>query len=249
MHRAGGIISLSLLNSLSLFRMNSLGLFMCFSATASLSLGVVLIPLGIYSIKRAARLPGGFTLLALAPLLFGLQQIVEGFVWLGLASENAFTIQSAALGFMFFSHFFWLVWVPLCCYSIEPSGLKRKLFSLLLFLGLAHGLLMYVPLLLYKDWLSVEMVSHSIHYSTRLLHYDYMPAIILQILYPLIILVPLLLSSNGYVQIFGVIVFSSLLFTLLHFNYALISVWCYFAAVSSVYIPFMIIRSSNGPKN
>jgi hypothetical protein len=223
---------------------NPLRLFMCFSATASLSVGLVLIPVGIYSMKLAVRLPGGFGLLALIPLLFGLQQILEGFVWLGLASGDAFATRSAALGFNFFSLLFWLVWVPLCCYSIEPSALKRKLFSLLLILGLTHGLMMYLPLLLYKDWLSVEIVGNSIQYNARLLHDDYMPVIFLQILYTLSILAPFLLSSNGYVKIFGVIVFSSLIYTQLHFNYALISVWCYFAAVSSIYIPFMIIRSS-----
>ena len=217
---------------------------MCFSATASLSVGLVLVPVGIYSMKRAATLPGGFGLLALIPLLFGLQQILEGFVWLSLASGDTFATRSAALGFNFFSLFFWLVWVPLCCYAIEPSAFKRKLFSLLLILGLAHGLLMYVPLLLYKDWLSVEIVGHSIQYSARLLHYDYMPFIFLQILYPLIIIVPFLLSSHGYVKILGMIILSSLLFTTVNFNYALISVWCYFAAVSSVYIPFLIIRTS-----
>jgi len=217
---------------------------MCFSATASLSLGLVLVPVGIYSIRRAATLPDGFGLLALIPLLFGLQQILEGFVWLTLASGDASATRAVALGFNFFSHFFWLVWVPLCCYSIEPSALKRKLFYLLLLLGLVHGLLMYVPLLLYQDWLSVEIIGHSIHYSTRLLYDDYIPVVFLQILYPLIILAPFLLSSHAYVKILGLIILSSLLFTTLNFNYALISVWCYFAAVSSVYIPFMIIRTS-----
>lgn len=217
---------------------------MCFSATASFSVGLVLVPTGIYSMKRAATLPGGFRLLALIPLLFGLQQISEGFVWLGLGSEDAFATRTAALSFNFFSLFFWLVWVPFCCYAIEPSALKRKLFSVLLILGLVHGLSMYIPLLLHKEWLIVEIVGHSIQYNVRLLHYDYMPFIFLQILYPLIILAPLLLSSNGYVKIMGVIILSSLLLTKLHFNYALISVWCYFAAVSSFYILFMIIRSS-----
>ncbi|ABM03443.1 conserved hypothetical protein [Psychromonas ingrahamii 37] len=217
---------------------------MCFSATASISLGLVLVPVGIYSIKRAATLPSGFRVLALTPLLFGLQQTLEGFVWLGLASGDALATRFAALGFNFFSLFFWLVWIPLCCYSIEPSALKRKLFSLLSILGLAHGLSMYVPLLLYKDWLTVDIVGHSIHYSARLLHDGYVPIIFLQILYPLIIIVPLLLNSNAHVKILGLITLSSLLLTRLYFNDALISVWCYFAAVSSIYILFMIIQTS-----
>ena len=53
---------------------------MCFSATASFSAGTVLTVLGVATMRatrRKAEIP-----LASIPLLFGLQQIVEGMLWL-----------------------------------------------------------------------------------------------------------------------------------------------------------------------
>ena len=53
---------------------------MCFSATASFSAGTVLTMLGVATLRatrRKAEIP-----FAASPLLFGLQQIVEGLLWL-----------------------------------------------------------------------------------------------------------------------------------------------------------------------
>jgi hypothetical protein len=74
---------------------------MCFSATASLSLGVALIPIGIYSIKRAATQQPSFLMLAIIPLLFAFQQISEGFVWLGITFWDVFVTRVATLDLIF----------------------------------------------------------------------------------------------------------------------------------------------------
>ena len=53
---------------------------MCFSATASFSAGAVLLGLGTLTVKSAHRrreLP-----LAAIPLLFAIQQLTEGVIWL-----------------------------------------------------------------------------------------------------------------------------------------------------------------------
>ena len=58
---------------------------MCFSATASFSAGVVLIGLGTLTL-RAASHPREL-LLAAIPLLFGMQQVIEGAIWLTFLYE------------------------------------------------------------------------------------------------------------------------------------------------------------------
>jgi len=53
---------------------------MCFSATASFIAGVSLLVLGVATVKKAKRkaeIP-----FAMIPLLFGVQQIIEGMLWL-----------------------------------------------------------------------------------------------------------------------------------------------------------------------
>jgi len=214
---------------------------MCFSATASFSASVVLIPVGIYCVRKSASLQKQYWVFALLPLMFGTQQFFEGLVWLGIEPDGGGTTRSAALGYMFFSHLFWLIWIPLACYVVENSTIKRKLIFILIFIGAAHGLLMYIPLWFHKDWLSVELVRQSIDYKATLLYDEYIPRIIVRVFYALIILVPLLVASDHHIRIFGVIIAASVAISTVFFGYAFISIWCYFAAVLSFYILVMIL--------
>ena len=56
---------------------------MCFSATASFTTALVLIPVGVYCVNKATSLQKSYWLFALMPLMFGVQQFFEGVVWLG----------------------------------------------------------------------------------------------------------------------------------------------------------------------
>lgn len=205
---------------------------------------LVLAPVGIYCIKNAAGLKKAYWLFALMPLMFGLQQFFEGLVWLGLESGEDGTTQLAARGYLFFSHLFWLVWIPLSCYAVEENVNKRKIYFVLIIFGSVHGLLLYVPLLFNQDWVTVSIVNYSIKYKAILLHDEYVHIKIMNLLYASFTIVPLLLASDRYLNVFGGIVVFSLAITSLFFDYAFVSVWCYFAAVISVYILYMIFQKT-----
>jgi len=217
---------------------------MCFSATASFTVSLVLLPAAIYCIKKTASINRAYRLFALMPLFFAVQQFSEGLVWLalgtGYGAGDGTIIRLTALGFVFFSHLFWLTWVSLSCYAAEISTLKRKIYLFLIALGAAHGLSMFVPLLVHADWLSVEVLGHSIKYHVTLLHDDYVPIIGMNILYAMFTLVPLLLASDRYINIFGTVIIVALAVTNLYFDHVFISVWCFFAAILSFYI-FIVI--------
>ena len=215
---------------------------MCFSATASFTASLVLVPVGIYCVKKAASLQKAYWLFALMPLMFGVQQFFEGVVWLGMESGDSGATLLAARGYIFFSHLFWLVWIPLSCYAVEDNAAKRKFYFFLMFIGAAHGLLMYVPLLFHEDWLTVKMIGHSIKYKLVLLHDEYITTKIKNLLYATLTLIPLLSASDRYIKVFGVLLVISLAITSLYFQYVILSVWCFFAAILSFYILIMILR-------
>ena len=217
---------------------------MCFSATASFTTTLVLVPVGIYCIKKATSLPKAYWLFALMPLMFGMQQFFEGFVWLGMGSDDAGTTLLAARGYLFFSHLFWIIWIPLSCYAVEENATKRKIYFFLFILGVVHGLLLYVPLWFHHDWLAVKMVGQSIKYKITLLHDGYIPTIGMNFLYASFTLVPLLSASDRYLKVFGAIIVFSLVITSLYFDYAFVSVWCFFAAGISFYILLMIFQKT-----
>ena len=217
---------------------------MCFSVAASFSASAVLVPMGIYCVKKSVSLEKPYWAFALLPLMFGIQQFFEGLVWLEIEPDGGGATRLAALGYMFFSHLFWLIWIPFACYAIEDSTIKRKVIFFLILIGAAHGLLMYIPLWFREDWLTVELVRQSIDYKATLLYDEYIPRIIVRAFYALIILVPLLVASDRYIRIFGVIIATSVAISTVKFGYAFISVWCYFAAVLSFYILVMILQKT-----
>ena len=75
---------------------------MCFSATASFSAAAILVPAGIYCFKKSTSLEKPYWLIALLPLIFGIQQLFEGFVWLALEPGGGGQTRLPAMGFLFF---------------------------------------------------------------------------------------------------------------------------------------------------
>jgi uncharacterized protein DUF6629 len=214
---------------------------MCFSASASFAVSSVLIPAGVYCLYKARRINHYYWVFALYPLVFGIQQAVEGWLWLTLDTPNGVSTRIAALGFIFFSHFFWLFWLPFSCYLLE-KGSKRQLFLIFTVLGGLYGLSMFIPALLFADWLKISLIHNSISYELKLIFDGFMPRPLVRGVYALIVLIPLLLSSQRYIRNFGVMIFILLVVVAILSTKTFISVWCYFAAILSLYMLYMFFR-------
>lgn len=231
---------------------------MCFSATVSYSAAAVLVTTGVYAVQQARRLQNPYWILwALVPVFFGLQQTFEGRVWQELAAGNANATVPFALGFHFFSHFLWLWWLPLCSYLVEPGGqantigkLRRRVMIGCALFGAFAGTLVYSVMLLHPEWMSVAVRGHSIIYDFSA---PYRSPIDLPItpmmLYGLTILLPLFCSSHRLINIFGVLVVLSMALAGEAYNAAFVSVWCFFAAVLSLYIVYMIRQLAAASKS
>ena len=226
---------------------------MCFSATVSYSAAVVLVSTGVYAVQQARRLSPPYLLWALIPVLFGVQQAFEGGVWQALTAGNANAVVPFALGFHFFSHFLWLWWLPLCSYLVEPDQtskigkLRKRVIGGCAIFGAFAGALVYSVMLFHPEWMSVAVREHSIIYDFVVpynITIPYFSSIHIPItpvmLYGLTILVPLLSSSHRLIRIFGVLVALSMVLASAAYNEAFVSVWCFFAAVLSLYLVYMI---------
>jgi hypothetical protein len=214
---------------------------MCFSATASFTASALLVPAGLYCLKEARHVEKPYWLLAVIPLLFGIQQFVEGNLWLAVAADDMLVQRYYALGFMFFSHFFWLFWVPLVCYFLDDTEWRRRVFLALAMLGVIFGASMYLPVLVNESWLEVAIVKHSLTYDARLIYDGVMPEIIPRVVYAIIVIMPLLMSGEKTLRIFGWIITTTIITTAWIFSHAYVSTWCYFAAISSLYVLYVFL--------
>lgn len=213
---------------------------MCFSATASFSLSAALIPVGMGCLKKAQEEDRRYLPLAAFPLAFGIQQAIEGLVWVGLGADNARLVALAAAGFVFFSHGFWLVWTPLTAASVEGDRLRGRIWRALVGIGLLYGLYFNLPLWLNLRQLAVSVHNHSLVYELQLWLYPTRSLVLLgYTLYILTILAPLVLSGDRHIQRLGGLVLVALLLTASFFSAGFISVWCFFAALVSLYVGYV----------
>jgi hypothetical protein len=216
---------------------------MCFSAEASFGMGTALIPAGIYCVRKAwLRAGRAYLPLAAVPILFGVQQFCEGFVWIGWHQDNPALMRPLALAFLFFALGFWPFWIPLSATCLEERPRIRRVLAVLTLLSLVWLAALYGPVLLAPDkYLAINVVHHSIQY-------DYfnapmpqaIPQPLLRVLYFATVAIPMLVSSGRAPMIrwFGILFAGSALVSAWIFSYAFASVWCFFAAALSVYLCF-----------
>ena len=81
-------------------------------------------------------------------------------------------------------------------------------------------------------------------YKTVLIYDGLVSRTALRVVYAVIIVSALLLASNWHIRIFGGLILVSLLIANHFFAHALISVWCFFAAVLSIYIAIILAIES-----
>ena len=200
---------------------------MCFSATASFSAGAVLLGIGALTLK-AARGRSEWPFAAI-PLLFAIQQLIEGVIWLTFSADAPLLNTVMTHAYSFFSHVLWPVYLPVSVLMIEPPGGRQRTLVALVVAGSAVGIyLLYVLV-------AFPVVSRP---TGQHVEYDspHFRAAAVMTLYLVSTTVSPLLSTLRWVQVFGALALLS--FGAAYYFYAtwFISVWCFFSALLSTVI-------------
>jgi hypothetical protein len=210
---------------------------MCFSAEASFSAGAVIGAIGIATVNRATRPEQ--RLFATIPLVFALQQVAEGTVWATLRSGGHAGLQNIATHvFLVPALVVWPLMVPLAMLLMEKIKTRRNLLALLLLTGAAVSA--YYAVSLARFSVTPQIVGFHILYANNfpsafneLATYFYLPATIF----------PLFVSSVRRMWVFGGIITVACAVSFLFYAQYFTSVWCFFAALISVAI-FWILSES-----
>ena len=206
---------------------------MCFSAETSFIAAAALVPTGLLTMTCAYNTDRRYFPLATLPLLFGLQQAMEGMVW--LANGNTVEVQRYSLAYMFFSWMAWPTWVPFSAYFIETER-RKPLYLLLAIVGGMLGAMQYFPYFAHDGWLTTRFLPHVIVYQGKEL-FDYIIGRDMTYsIYVAVVIGSLLLSSDTNVKIFGLLVAAVMIVTVIFFSYAYISIFCFGGGVMSLYL-------------
>ena len=210
---------------------------MCFSAEASFTGSAIISAIGVAGltkIKRRAEL-----LFAAIPILFGIQQCAEGILWITLKSGGYERLENTVTYiFLVTALVIWPTMIPLSIRLMEKVKRRKKALVYLTGLGVALSLFYAICLIVYD----VNAQIHNFHID----YVDEFPGTLVKIAfacYLITTIVPIFISSVKRMWIFGIMIAISCLITGIFFAQYLTSVWCFFAAIISILI-FWILRGT-----
>ena len=212
---------------------------MCFSATASFSAGALLLGIGTLTL-RSTRHRSEWPFAAI-PLLFAIQQLIEGVIWLTFSADAPLLNSVMTHVYSFFSHVLWPVYLPVAVLMIEPPGRRRRTLIAFVVAGVAVGAyLLYVLV-------AFPVVSRP---TGQHVEYDspHFFAVEVMALYLVSTTFSPLLSTHRGVKAFGALALLSFGAAYTFYATWFISVWCFFAALLSVviYLHFALRQAQRG---
>jgi hypothetical protein len=212
---------------------------MCFSAEVSFVAATALLAVGAATLRRArtrAELP-----YAAIPLLFGIQQLLEGALWLTFTDGAQALNTGLTHAYSLFSHVLWPIYVPLAALALETVRWRRRVLAATAVAGAAVGL--YLLAMLIR--LPIVAVVSGGHIAYQSPHFY---ALASMTLYLIGTCASLMFSSHRRVVAFGVASFLSAAGAYACYAAWFISVWCFFAAALSavVWLHFAGNRATSG---
>jgi hypothetical protein len=207
---------------------------MCFSIEADIVTGVVVTAVGIDAIRHVGH--NRETAMAALPVIFGLHQLIEVFVWKGLDGPASAAVAQGAAWLYLLIAFGMIPWlVPFAVRRLEFDRARRRVMYWLTGLGVLVATALTVPIIIGP--ISVADGGYHLTYSTSLVLGGF-----LAVMYVVATCGALILSTDRVVAIYGwmnLVVVASLVVLL---TTGIISLWCVWAAVTSIAIAIHLRR-------
>lgn len=201
---------------------------MCFSASASFTASAVLGLVGAATLAKTKNKRAWP--LAAVPLLFALQQFVEGLLWLSLKNGPDYTLPLTHI-FLFFALLFWPIYIPVVALALEPHKIRRIIISVFCVAGAVIGVLLYANFLQNPE--AARVINKCLFYPDRTSY-----PILLKYLYILVTIGSGAVSSRPIIKLFSLLGLIFALIAWLIYTVNFISVWCFFAAIISAVLYF-----------
>jgi Family of unknown function (DUF6629) len=211
---------------------------MCFSAMASFSAAAVIGGVGVATMRQAISKHNSRLLpLAAFPLMFSLQQMVEGLLWLELDEPEPGALRGVLVhAFQGYAEVFWPAFAPLAAWLIEPDRLRRGLIALCLAVGVALSIYLLVMMIAHP-YEAFAAGGHIVYRN------DHRYPVGIEAPYVVATTISLLLSSHQGVRLPALVILIGFGVAYLSFHQAYISVWCFFAALASVLV-YLHVRAT-----
>jgi hypothetical protein len=137
---------------------------MCFSAGASFAGGVVISAIGVVTIREVHK-PSQIVF-ACIPVFFGIQQIVEGCLWIALPDADYINMQKIATYFyLMMAQVLWPAIIPVSVLLMEEDKKRKGILRILLFMGLSLSEYYLYCLIFFN--VNPQIMGYHIQYNTE----------------------------------------------------------------------------------
>lgn len=223
---------------------------MCFSATASFGASAVLGVVGIIAVAKGKTKPQ--RLFATIPLIFAVQQFTEGLLWLSLKNTDMASWQPLLTYiYLVFAMAVWPFWIPFTIWLLEKDNKRKKLIrgfvwvGAIVAVGVSFILFRYpvkaiTPFCFNCPGNSSESLRNHLHYEFSIPQVVKNMIIAFSVLYIAATIITPLISSIKKMKWLGIVFLASYLFAITFYNGFVISVWCFFAALLSFVVLWII---------
>ncbi len=217
-------------------------MYMCFSATASFSAGIVLTVIGIATIKKSNH--KSQMLFASIPFFFGVQQFAEGILWVTVPKGNYYVLQKVATYiYLLFAHILWPLWVAIAILLLEKIRTRKIIQKVLVLIGITVSFYLGYCLLNYKVEAKIE--GHHMNY---ILDYSDLMTNFWIVLYAFATIVPPFFSHIKRMWVLGITILVSYLITAYFYQNYILSVWCFFSSIISLMVYLFVKKLDENSK-
>ncbi len=172
------------------------------------------------------------------PLLFAVQQMCEGFIWLSLNDPVYLALLTPSMyAFLIMAQVGWPLFIPLCVLLVEKDSGRKKLLGYFLVSGILTGI--------YFTWCLIRFDAHiaiSPFHIQYALDFPLSKRWFYGIIYFIPAMIPTFISSIRRMNILGALLLCSYLISRFCYNDYIVSVWCFFGALSSMMALFIILQ-------
>ncbi len=211
---------------------------MCFSPTASFGASIVLSVIGIAAIKKTNK--KSQLMFASIPLVFGIQQLLEGVLWLALPNPEMINLQRYfTYSFIFVAQVIWPIWVPVSILLMKKNrnSVKFSIQKILVVIGVVVGC--YLGFCLLNYHVEAKIFVRHIRY---LQDYPQQFKIYFMFLYALATIIPPLFSPVKGMWLLSASILVAYVITYIFYRQYVLSVWCFFSSIISLSVYFIMFK-------
>jgi hypothetical protein len=208
----------------------------CFAPEADAAVGLIAVAIGVDAVRHVSA-PRQIPLAAL-PLLFGVHQLTEAFVWWGLQGHVAEAVERAAIwAYLLFAFAFLPVLLAVAVWLIERSHTRQRAIAAFGVLGLTVGLVLAAAM--FRAPINAAIQGHHIVYQLEGLDNGGRWTA----LYVVATCGVLLASSYRDIEVLGALNLVAVPVLMWLTISGFVSLWCFWAAIVSIAIALHLRRT------